>query len=216
MKPIAELRKEYTLAGLLEEDADRDPIQQFDRWMREATATMDPQLFEPTAMTLSTATPDGLPAARIVLLKHYDADGFCFFTNYQSHKGQELADNPRAALTIFWPPLERQVRIVGPVTKVSAGESDEYWASRPRGSQLGAWVSEQSRPLTHRRSLEEALVQLTRRYEGKPIPRPPHWGGYRLRPTSIEFWQGRENRLHDRLRYRHTPTGQWMIERLAP
>lgn len=216
MKPIADLRKEYTRAGLDEDGADADPIQQFDRWMREATAALDHDLFEPTVMTLSTASADGLPAARIVLLKHYDADGFCFFTNYQSHKAQELVDNPRAALTLYWPPLERQVRIVGTVTKVSSSESDEYWASRPRGSQLGAWVSEQSRPLTHRRLLEEALANLTQRYEGKPVPRPPHWGGYRLRPQSIEFWQGRENRLHDRLRYRRTATSGWMIERLAP
>jgi pyridoxamine 5'-phosphate oxidase len=213
MKSIADLRHDYTLAGLDERDLNPDPIQQFDVWMTQA---IKGGIDEPTAVTLATASRQGIPTARIILLKHFDVHGFCFFTNYTSAKGAELASNPHAALCVYWPALERQVRIVGPVSRTSAAESDEYFKRRPRGSQLGAWVSEQSAPIAGRQVLDDGLAAITRRFEGKEVVRPPHWGGYRVRHESIEFWQGRPSRLHDRLVYTRQKDGTWTIARLAP
>jgi pyridoxamine 5'-phosphate oxidase len=167
-------------------------------------------------MTLATADADGFPTARVVLLKAVDGRGFQFFTNYESRKGAELAANPRAALAFLWIPLERQVRVRGTVERLTAEESDAYFATRPRGSQIGAWASRQSQPLERRGLLEQRWSDLEQMYAGREVPRPPHWGGYRVRPLEIEFWQGRENRLHDRLRYAAVPGGGWRVERLAP
>lgn len=213
MKSIADLRTDYTLAGLDESELDADPVQQFDRWLTQAIKA---GAYEPTAMTLATATPDAQPHARIVLLKHFDAKGFCFFTNYDSAKGHEMAANHRASLCFYWPQLERQVRLIGTITKTTAHESDEYFKRRPRGSQLGAWVSQQSKTIASRKMLEESLKEVTARFEGKDVTRPPHWGGYRLKPSVIEFWQGRQNRLHDRLIYTQQNDASWTISRLAP
>jgi pyridoxamine 5'-phosphate oxidase len=209
---LSRLRKEYARAGLRESDADRDPIEQFRRWFDEALAAI---LHEPNAMTLATATPDGRPSARIVLLKGFDERGFVFYTNFEGRKGEELAANPRAALVLYWGELERQVRIEGRVSRVPDEESDAYFEGRPRGSQLGAWASEQSRPARDRGVLEERLRELEAEYGDREVPRPPFWGGYRVEPEVIEFWQGRENRLHDRLRYRRSDEG-WKVERLQP
>ncbi len=212
MKSIADIRNEYTLAGLDEAELDRDPIQQFDVWMTQAIKA---GVFEPTAMTLATATREGQPHARVVLLKQVDAAGFCFFTNYESAKGREIAANSQAALCIYWPPLERQVRITGTISKTSAAESDAYFQRRPRGSQLGAWVSKQSHTIASRELLEQGLREVTAKFAGADVTRPPHWGGYRVTPSEIEFWQGRQNRLHDRLVYTLV-NGEWQIKRLAP
>ena len=190
-----------------------DPIVQFKRWYEEALAA---RLEKPDAMTLATASTEGHPSARIVLLKTVDEAGFVFFTNYKSRKARELAENPWASLVFLWDPLGRQVRIEGPVEKTTLEESDDYHHNRPRGSQLGALVSRQSEVITNREALDQRLDKLTIRFEGKEIPRPDFWGGYRLRPTTIEFWQHRDNRLHDRLRYCRQETGPWVIERLAP
>lgn len=211
--PLADLRKEYERHGLLESDASLDPIEQFQRWFGEAARA---GVHEPNAMTLATATPDGVPSARIVLLKGVDAEGFVFFTNYESTKGSELGNNPRAALVFFWPELERQVRIKGVVARVTAVESDAYFASRPLGSRLGAWASKQSSPVDGRSTLEAALAATEARFAGGEVPRPPHWGGYRLRPSAIELWQGRPNRLHDRLLYTRNSDGAWTRARLSP
>lgn len=208
---LQKLRKEYTRAGLREIDADPDPIEQFRKWFDEALAA---NLYEPNAMTLATATSNGRPSARVVLLKGYDERGFVFYTNYEGRKGRELEENPRCALVFYWGELERQVRIEGRASRVSE-ESNAYYRSRPRGSQLGAWASEQSRLVKDRGILEERLRELEAEYEGREIPRPPFWGGYRVEPEAIEFWQGRENRLHDRLLYRRL-SGGWEIERLSP
>ncbi|MBI2754971.1 MAG: pyridoxamine 5'-phosphate oxidase [Betaproteobacteria bacterium] len=208
---IADLRREYTLEGLSEADALRDPFAQFERWFRDA---IDANLPLPNAMTLATATLQGTPDARVVLLKGVDGGGFVFYTNYLSRKGKELEANPAACLVFLWTELERQVRIEGHVERVSAGESDAYFATRPVGARLSAWASAQSEPVSGREQLERALEAAESRY-GEDPPRPPHWGGYRLIPAAIEFWQGRENRLHDRLLYRRADGG-WTIERLAP
>jgi len=210
---VADLRKDYTFQGLSETDADPNPFKQFQIWFDQALAA---QLPEPNAMTLATATSDGKPSARMVLLKNFDERGFVFYTNYKSHKGQELADNPQAALVFWWAELERQVRIEGRVEKVSDQESDEYFHSRPLNSRLGAWVSEQSQAIASREFLELRLQELKTQYENQDVPRPTHWGGFRVIPTVIEFWQGRPSRLHDRLNYRRLDDDNWLIERLSP
>jgi pyridoxamine 5'-phosphate oxidase len=200
-------------ASLDEADLDPDPLAQFRRWFDQAV-TASVQM--PEAMTLATATADGMPAARVVLLRGVDQRGFVFFTNYQSRKGRELAANPRAALVFYWPELQRQVRIEGMVDKVAAGESDAYFQSRPHGHQLGAWASAQSETIAGREIFDERLRELQRQFPLGEVPRPEYWGGYRVVPQLYEFWQGRENRLHDRLCYRRQETGGWSIERLAP
>jgi len=210
---ISDLRQNYTLAGLSETDASQDAIAQFAKWFQQA---VDADLKEPNAMTLATLSPDGFPTARIVLLKHFDTNGFVFYTNYKSNKGQDLERNPRAALVFWWAELERQVRIEGTVEKISDRDSDDYFNSRPRDSQLGAWVSSQSEVIADRQVLEQKFSQLQQQYANKNIPRPPHWGGFRVIPANIEFWQGRPSRLHDRLRYRLLEGGDWLIERLSP
>jgi pyridoxamine 5'-phosphate oxidase len=208
----ARLRREYTRAGLREYDAEEDPLEQFRRWFDEALAA---DLHEPNAMTLATATPDGRPSARVVLLKGFDERGFVFYTSYEGRKARELETNPYCALVFYWGELERQVRVEGRVSRVADEESDAYFAKRPRGSQLGAWVSEQSRPVRDRGALEDRLRELEAEYEGREVPRPRFWGGYRVEPETVEFWQGRENRLHDRLAYRRSE-GLWRRERLQP
>ncbi len=210
---VSDLRKDYTLQGLREADADPDPFKQFQKWFDQALAA---QLPEPNAMTLATATGDGLPSARMVLLKNFDERGFVFYTNYKSRKGQELARNSQVALVFWWAELERQVRIEGRALKVSDQESDEYFHSRPLSSRLGAWASDQSQVISDREVLELELQQLKTEYENKDVPRPLHWGGFRVIPTVIEFWQGRPSRLHDRLNYRRVDDHTWLIERLSP
>jgi len=194
-------------------DLHRDPVRQFDVWFKQALAANLP---EPTAMTLATASRDGTPSARIVLLKGYDDRGFTFFTNYESAKGKELLENPRAALVFFWPELKHQIRISGTVSKVAREESETYFRLRPIGSRIGAWASRQSQVLRNREELDQRVAELTRQYEGKDVPLPPHWGGYRLAPETFEFWQGRESRLHDRFRYQRVSEREWKIERLSP
>jgi pyridoxamine 5'-phosphate oxidase len=210
---IADMRKDYMWGGLSETEVDADPIRQFETWFQQALAANLP---EPNAMTLATATLDGQPSARVVLLKAFDAVGFTFFTNYDSRKGREMTANPHVALLFFWPELQRQVRIEGMVERVSEAESDAYFRSRPLGSRLGAWASSQSEVIPSRTVLEERVRELMQRFSDGEVPRPPHWGGFRVHPLIIEFWQGRPDRLHDRLRYRREqPTG-WRIERLSP
>jgi pyridoxamine 5'-phosphate oxidase len=198
---------------LRESDAAADPIAQFRVWWEQALRA---KLLQPEAMTLATATPDGKPSARLVLLRGFDERGFVFFTNYDSRKGRELAANPWAALVLYWAALDRQVRIDGHVEVVSAAESDTYFQSRARGSQLGAWASPQSTVIPGREVLERQMEELVTRFAGSAVPRPPHWGGLRVVPTMIEFWQGQPNRLHDRLCYRRRETSGWVLERLAP
>ncbi|KJH71852.1 pyridoxamine 5'-phosphate oxidase [Aliterella atlantica] len=210
---VAALRKDYTKQGLRETDLYPDPVQQFKKWFEQALAA---QLPEPNAMTIATATKDGKPTARMVLLKDFDDRGFVFYTNYESHKGQQLTENPQAALVFWWAELERQVRIEGQVTQVSAQESDEYFHSRPFNSQLGAWVSNQSQEIASYEVLEQRLAQLQAKYAEQVIPRPAHWGGYRVIPREIEFWQGRPSRLHDRLLYLQQSNRSWLVKRLSP
>jgi pyridoxamine 5'-phosphate oxidase len=209
---LAELRREYTLAGLRRADLDPDPISQFQKWFAQA---MQAEIVEPNAMTLATVAADAQPSSRIVLLKGVDARGFSFFTNYESRKGHELAENPKASLTFFWAGLERQVSIGGAVSKLSREESEAYFAVRPLGSQRGAWVSKQSRVVANREFLEKRLAEVEAQF-GDKVPMPPYWGGYVLNPHSLEFWQGRPNRLHDRLHYQKNADGTWLIERLSP
>jgi pyridoxamine 5'-phosphate oxidase len=210
---ISDLRKTYNANGLNESDVDPDPFVQFGRWLQQA---VEANLVEPNAMTLATASKDGLPSARLILLKSFDGNGFVFYTNYESQKGRELAENPNAALVFYWAELERQVRIAGTVSKVSREESEAYFNSRPAGSRLGAWASGQSQVITSRKMLEERLKELAAEYQDREVPTPPFWGGYRLSPQAFEFWQGRPDRLHDRLRYTRQPESGWAIERLSP
>lgn len=210
-KDVADIRKNYSLQTLNESDVAADAIEQFTKWWNEA---VNSEIDEVNAMTLATSTLAGKPSARIVLLKDYDENGFVFFTNYNSHKGHTLEDNPNAALTFFWKELERQVRIEGIAEKVTAAESDEYFYSRPIGSRVGAWASPQSSIIDGRTLLDENVEKYSKQF-GEDVPRPNFWGGYRIVPAAIEFWQGRSSRLHDRLLY--TKTGNdWKIERLAP
>ncbi|KYC39770.1 pyridoxine 5'-phosphate oxidase [Scytonema hofmannii PCC 7110] len=212
-KNIADLRKDYTLQGLSETDVDPNPFIQFKRWFDQTIAA---QLVEPNAVTLATTTREGKPSARMVLLKGFDERGFVFFTNYNSQKGQELAENPQASLVFWWAELERQIRISGRVEKISDAESDEYFYSRPLNSRLGAWASNQSEAIESRAVLEQRIQELQAKYQNQDVPRPQHWGGLRVIPVEIEFWQGRPNRLHDRLRYTRINDGSWKIERLSP
>jgi pyridoxamine 5'-phosphate oxidase len=233
---IADLRREYSLTGLRRSDLDRDPIAQFKKWFDQASGARGSgrvrkfciKLYkalllasgaEPmdlTAMTLATVDKQGRPSARVVLLKGVDERGFVFFTNYDSRKGQELADNPQAALVFYWPDQERQVCIAGEVSKLPPAESDAYFKTRPYGSRLAAWASKQSAAIKDRAALEAQWKQLETQYAGQEIPRPPFWGGYLLSPTRVEFWQGRPSRLHDRFCYTRQPEKTWLIERLAP
>lgn len=210
---LADLRENYSRSGLLESEVDLNPVSQFEKWFAAARAA---GLKEPNAMTLATASSDGRPSARIVLLKGVDECGFVFYGNYESQKGQELSGNPHAALVFYWAELERQVRVTGTVEHTDRRQSETYFHSRPRGSQLGAVASRQSSVLHGRAELETLVAQLEAEYRDREIPVPPSWGGFRLMPSAIEFWQGRPNRLHDRLRYRRDPGGEWIIERLAP
>lgn len=209
---LNDARKEYRRLSLSASDLDPDPIRQFHRWFEEATLS---DISEPNAMTLATATADGRPSARIVLLRGCDDRGFAFFTNYESRKGRELAANPRAALVFHWHDLERQVRVEGTAVRVSAEESDAYYESRPLGSRLGAWASPQSAVIADREALEERCRALEARHPDGRVPRPENWGGYRVLPEVVEFWQGRPSRLHDRFRYTRDGHG-WRIDRLAP
>jgi len=210
---IADLRKEYSSESLLETDLELNPIDQFQKWWTEA---INSQIDEVNAMTLATASSDGMPAARIMLLKGFDKNGFVFFTNYKSYKAMHLEENPKACLVFFWKELERQVRITGLVKKISDKESDEYFLSRPLGSQVGAWASNQSQVIESRQWLESRYLQLTDEFKQKELKRPPHWGGYLVTPVIIEFWQGRPSRLHDRIQYSLEEDGSWKIERLSP
>ena len=209
---LADLRKDYSLAGLVEKDLARDPFRQFEKWFQEAQAA---KIAEPNAMVLATAAKDGRPSTRTVLLKNVDGRGFVFYSNYESRKGRELEANARASLLFPWIAMERQVIVEGSVTKVAREESEAYFHSRPRASQLAAWVSAQSTIISGRRILEDSLKALEQKYAGQDVPLPPHWGGWRLMPETVEFWQGRRSRLHDRLRFRREKDG-WIVERLSP
>ena len=233
---IADLRREYNLTGLRRRDLEADPIDQFKRWFDQAMGARTSgrirkffiklykklllasgaELLDLTAMTLATADKQGRPSARVVLLKGVDQRGFIFFTNYESRKGQELAENPQAALVLYWPEQERQVCIAGEISRLPPAESDAYFRTRPHGSRLAAWASKQSTTVKERAALEAQWRQMEAQYANKEIPRPPFWGGYLLSPARMEFWQGRPNRLHDRFRYSRQPDKSWLIERLSP
>lgn len=213
MPDLASIRKEYAHAQLDEKSMARDPLTQFQNWLAQALAA---DLPEPTAMNLATVSSHGRPSARTVLLKGVTETGFCFYTNYQSQKGRELDDHPFCALTFFWPELERQVRVEGTVARLSEQASEAYFQSRPRASQVGAWVSPQSTPLADRSILEQRLAEIEKRFAGvDPLPKPRQWGGYEVKPLRVEFWQGRPSRLHDRIVYQRSETG-WSVFRLAP
>ena len=213
MSTIAGLRREYKLQSLSEDEVEPDPIRQFQRWWDEAVRS---NIEEVNSMTLATASKEGVPSARIVLLKGFDAQGFVFYTNYNSFKGMQIAENPRACLVFFWKELERQVRITGLVEKTGITESDAYFESRPEGSRISAWASPQSQAIHDRQWLEMQSEVIRQQFAGKEIERPPHWGGYRVKPVCLEFWQGRPDRLHDRIQYTLKDDGNWFIERLAP
>ncbi|MGH8071574.1 MAG: pyridoxamine 5'-phosphate oxidase [Candidatus Entotheonellia bacterium] len=210
---VIEFRRRCAQASLTESDVDPNPFTQFTQWFQDA---LQAELPQPNAMSLATATPDGIPSARMVLLKDFDEQGFTFYTNYDSQKGRELARNPQAALVFYWAELSRQVRIIGRVSQVTPDESDVYWRTRPVDSRLGALASQQSQVIRGREVLEAKLKQLQEGYQRDDIPRPSNWGGYRVSPRIMEFWHSRENRLHDRLRYTRQPDNAWLIERLSP
>ncbi|HEV8358432.1 MAG TPA: pyridoxamine 5'-phosphate oxidase [Gemmatimonadales bacterium] len=210
---LADLRREYAGASLDERSVDPDPLRQFLRWLAEAGQA---NLLEPNAMTLATVSAAGAPSARVVLLKEADERGLVFYTDTRSRKGVELAQNPRAALTFWWAELGRQVRIEGTVAIVATEESEKYYRTRPEGSRISAWASHQSSVVPDRATLERRWDTAARRYPGAEVPRPPYWGGYRVTPREYEFWQGRPNRLHDRIRYRRGAEGGWVMERLSP
>ena len=212
---LAEIRRDYSLGGLRRADLDANPIAQFNKWFAQAETALGKNQLDANAMTLATADKNGKPSARTVLLKNLDERGFVFFTNFGSRKGRELTDNPNAALTFFWAELERQVCVTGSVTKLPAAESEKYFQSRPRSSQIGAWASNQSAPVPNREFLEQEWHELEQKFPDA-IPLPPNWGGFILSPERIEFWQGRPSRLHDRFSYSKQAGGSWKIERLAP
>ena len=213
MTSIADIRKDYKLQTLNEIDIENNAINQFGKWWNDAISS---QIDEVNAMTLATSTNDGKPSARIVLLKGFDERGFVFFSNYDSHKGKELVSNPQACMVFFWKELERQIRIEGMIEKVSSEESDAYFLSRPVSSQIGAWSSPQSSVILNRKVLEDNVTKYSQQFSTEQLVRPDNWGGYRLKPTLIEFWQGRSSRLHDRLQYTLQDETTWKIERLAP
>lgn len=213
MNNIADIRRDYRLQTLEETDVDINAIKQFTAWWQDA---INSSIDEVNAFTLATATAEGKPSARIVLLKGYDDHGFVFFTNYASNKGEQLAQNGKVAMVFFWKELERQIRIEGEVEKINETESDSYFNSRPKGSRLGAWASPQSKQIANREVIEANVLKYEQKYPGENVPRPKHWGGYRIKPNLIEFWQGRSSRLHDRLQYTLNEENNWKIERLAP
>ena len=212
-KNIADIRRDYSHRSLSENDVDTNAIKQFEKWWVEA---VNSKIEEVNAMTLATASLDGLPSARIVLLKEFSEKGFVFFTNYESYKAQQLAENPKACLVFFWKELERQVRITGLIEKISGKQSDDYFQSRPESSRIGALASPQSRVIENRQWLDEKFNELVNKLEGTSFSRPLHWGGYNVKPVVVEFWQGRPSRLHDRIQYTLEESGNWKIERLAP
>lgn len=212
MKDLSQFREEYRRGELIESEVKSNPLQQFEVWIQDAINNL---VSEPNAMSVATATPEGKPSIRVVLLKELTERGFVFFTNYNSRKGKEIYENPHAAIVFDWHTMERQVRIEGIIAKISEIDSDTYFNSRPEGSKIGAWVSPQSQVVKNRQELDELQIKTEQQFEGKNIPRPPHWGGYILVPTKIEFWQGRPSRLHDRILYK-LEGNKWIIERLAP